>query len=286
MLRHPAPLDVHPDRPLVLLSNDDGIDAGGIAALAAALDGLGTLAVVAPAHEQSAVGHAITVRDPMRAHPWPFDAPSGPVWARAVTGTPADCVKLACQKLLPRRPDLVVSGINHGPNTAVSVIYSGTVSAATEAAILGVPSFAVSLCSWEPDADFEAAGRWARVVAEKVLAHGLPPGVLLNVNVPARPFDGIAGVEVTRQARGRWEEVFEERLDPMERPYYWLGGRFVCLDEGHDTDLHAVGRGYVSVTPIHYDLTAYEALDRISAWDWGDEGQRTEADHELRTTDH
>ncbi|MDX1418762.1 MAG: 5'/3'-nucleotidase SurE [Rubricoccaceae bacterium] len=269
-MAHTAPpLHVHPDRPLVLLSNDDGIDARGLAALAAALDGIGTLAVVAPAHEQSAVGHAITVRDPMRAHPWPFDNPGGPVWARAVTGTPADCVKLACQKLLPRRPDLVVSGINHGPNTAVSVIYSGTVSAATEAAILGVPSFAVSLCSWKADADFEAAGRWARVIAERVLAEGLPVGVLLNVNVPARPLDALAGLEVTRQARGRWEEEFEERRDPMDRPYYWLGGRFVNLDDGRDTDLDAVERGFVSVTPIHYDLTAYDALDRLSAWDWG-----------------
>jgi 5'-nucleotidase len=269
MARPSVPLDVRPDRPLVLLSNDDGIDARGLAALAAALDGLGTLAVVAPAEEQSAVGHAITVRMPMRAHAWPFENPAGPVWARAVTGTPADCVKLACQKLLPRHPDLVVSGINQGPNTAVSIIYSGTVSAATEAAILGVPSFAVSYCSWDPDADFEAAGRWARLIAERVLAEGLPPGVLLNVNVPDRPLEAIAGIEVTRQARGRWEEVFEERRDPMDRPYYWLGGRFVCLDEGRDTDLDAVRRGYVSVTPIHYDLTAYEALEQVGAWDWG-----------------
>ncbi|HLT47612.1 MAG TPA: 5'/3'-nucleotidase SurE [Rubricoccaceae bacterium] len=275
MARVSTPLDVHPDRPLVLLSNDDGVDARGLAALAAALDGLGTVAVVAPAQEQSAVGHAITVRQPMRAHAWPFDGPSGPVWARAVTGTPADCVKLACQKLLPRRPDLVVSGINHGPNTAVNVIYSGTVSAATEAAILGLPSMAVSLCSWDPDADFEAAGRWVRRLAERVLDEGLPPGVLLNVNVPDRPLEAIAGVAVTRQARARWEEEFEERRDPMDRPYYWLGGRFVNLDEGHDTDLHAVQRGYVSVTPLHYDLTAYAALDRLAAWDWppcGDAG--------------
>ena len=268
MARPQTPLDVHPDRPLVLLSNDDGIDARGLAALAAALDGLGTTAVVAPAQEQSAVGHAITVRNPMRAHAWPFDSPSGPVWARAVTGTPADCVKMACQKLLPRRPDLVVSGINHGPNTAASILYSGTVSAATEAALLGVPAFAVSLCSWDPEADFEAAGRWARHVAERVLGEGLPAGVLLNVNVPDRTLDAIAGVAVTRQARGRWEEEFEERRDPMNRPYYWLGGRFVSLDEGHDTDLHAIQRGYVSVTPIHFDLTAYGALDRIGAWTW------------------
>lgn len=262
------PLDADPGRPLVLVSNDDGVDARGIAALAAAMDGLGTVAVVAPEREQSAVGHAITVREPMRAHPWPFDGPRGPVWARAVTGTPADCVKLACQKLLPRRPDLVVSGINHGPNTAVSVLYSGTVSAASEAAILGLPAVAVSLCDWDPQADFEAAGRWARRIAERVLADGLPPGVLLNVNVPPLPFERIRGAEVTRQARGRWEEEFEERMDPFSRPYYWLGGRFVSLDEGTDTDLHAVEAGFVSITPLHLDLTAYEHLPHFAAWAW------------------
>ena len=186
MPRSNTPLHTSPDRPLILLTNDDGIDANGLAALASALDGLGDLAVVAPTQEQSAVGHAITVRDPVRAHGWPFEVPSGAAWARAVTGTPADCVKLACQKLLPRRPDLVVSGINHGPNTAVNVIYSGTVSAATEATILGIPAVAVSLCSWDPDADFEAAGRFARHLAERVLAEGLAPGTLLNVERPTR----------------------------------------------------------------------------------------------------
>ena len=268
MARTPTPLRLAPDQPLILLSNDDGIDANGLAALAAALDDLGTVVVVAPATEQSAVGHAITVRDPMRAHPWPFEGLSGPLWARAVTGTPADCVKLAVQKLLPRRPDLVVSGINHGPNTAVSVLYSGTVSAATEAAILSVPSFAVSHCSWDPDADFEACGRVARTVAERVLSEGLPPGVLLNVNVPDRSFEQLTGFEVTRQARARWEEEFEERRDPFDRPYYWLGGQFVNLDDGLDTDLHAIKHGAVSVTPIHYDLTAYDELRRIAGWNW------------------
>ena len=159
-----------------------------------------------------------------------------------MTGTPADCVKIAVQKLLPRRPDLVVSGINHGPNTAVNVLYSGTVSAASEACILGLPAVAVSHDAWRPS-DFEAAGRVARHVAERVLGDGLPPGVLLNVNVPDRPADALAGLRVTRQARSRWEEEFEERRDPFDRPYYWLGGRFVDLDQGADTDLAAHRRG-------------------------------------------
>ena len=268
MPRTDLALDVQPDRPLILLSNDDGVDAKGLAALAAALQGLGTIAVVAPVQEQSAIGHAITVRNPMRAHPWAFEGPEGPIWARAVTGTPADCVKLAAQKLLPRKPDLVVSGINHGPNAAVNVIYSGTVSAATEAAILGIPSFAISHCSWDADLDFEAAGYYARLVAERILGRGLPAGVLLNVNVPDLAMEHIRGVEVTRQARARWEEEFEERRDPLNRPYYWLGGHFVNLDDGHDTDLHAIEQGYVSITPIHYDLTAYDHISRIEGWDW------------------
>ncbi len=255
-------LDAPADRPLILLCNDDGIDAAGIKALACALDGLGTLVVVAPFEEQSAVGHAITVRMPMRVHATTFDGACGPLWARAVTGTPADCVKIAVQKLLPRRPDLVVSGINHGPNTAVSVMYSGTVSAATEATILGIPAIAVSHGDWRPT-DFTTAGEAARTVAERVLAEGLAPGVLLNVNVPGGP---IQGWRTTRQGRARWDEIFEERRDPFDRPYYWLGGTFVDLDEGDDSDTAAVDAGFVSVTPLHIDLTAYDALDTVRAW--------------------
>lgn len=266
--RH-TPLDVREERPLILLTNDDGIDARGLASLASAIDGLGTLAVVAPTEERSAVGHAITVRDPLRAHAWPFEVPSGPAWARAVNGFPADCVKLAAQKLLPRRPDLVVSGINHGPNTAVNVIYSGTVSAATEAAILGIPAIAFSHCSWDPDADFETAGRFARLITEHVLARGLKPGLLLNVNIPDRDYDDVAGVRVTRQARARWEEEFAERRDPMDRPYYWLGGEFVNLDEGADTDLAAIEHGYVSVTPLQHDLTAHAEIEAMRELEWG-----------------
>ena len=261
-------LDAPADRPLILVSNDDGIDAAGIAALVRALAGLGTVAVVAPFEEQSAVGHAITIRMPMRVHEWTFargaahTADAAPVWARAITGTPADCVKIAVQKLLPRPPDLVVSGINHGPNTAVNVVYSGTVSAATEATILGVPAIAVSHADWRPTS-FEAAGAVARTLAERVLADGLPPGVLLNVNVPGGP---LLGMRTTRQARSRWEETFEERRDPFDRPYFWLGGQHLDLDDGADTDTAAVADGYVSVTPLHIDLTAHGALDHVRAW--------------------
>jgi 5'-nucleotidase len=257
----------HAERPLILVCNDDGIDAPGIQALAAALDGLGDLFVAAPTTEQSAVGHAITMRMPVRAHPWQFSVPSGPVPAYAVGGTPADCVKLASDKLVPRRPALVVSGINQGPNTAVNVLYSGTVSAATEAAILGIDAIAFSLCTWQ-GGDFEMAGRVARIITERALEHGLPPGVLLNVNIPNRPFEELAGFTVTRQARSRWEEEFAERVDPFDRPYYWLTGRFVNLDEGENTDLEAIDGGYVSITPLHHDLTAHEHLKTVAKWNW------------------
>ncbi len=256
-------LEAPEDRPLILLSNDDGVDSRGLAALAAALSDLGTIAVVAPVEEQSAVGHAITIRSPIRAHPWPFEGVDGEVWARAVSGTPADCVKIAVQRLLPRAPDLVVSGINHGPNTAVNVLYSGTVSAATEATILGIPAIAMSHEEWIPT-DFEAAGRAAHRLAERVLDAGLPRGVLLNVNVPPGSAADVTELRATRQARARWVEEFEERLDPTGRPYYWLGGRFENLDEGVDTDLAALADGAVSVTPLHYDLTAYAHLDALS----------------------
>lgn len=255
------------DRPLILVSNDDGIDAEGIAALAKAMSTLGEVHVVAPVNEQSAVGHAITVRDPVRARKWDFAEDSGVTSAYAVTGTPADCVKLAFNQLLPRPPALVVSGINRGPNTAVNVIYSGTVSAATEASILDIDAVAFSLCAWE-GGDYESAGRVARRIARRVLAQGLPDGVLLNVNIPNRAFEELKGVAVTRQARSRWEESFNARTDPFDRPYYWMAGEFVNLDEGEGTDLGAVEEGFVSVTPIQHDLTAHEHLDALKTWDW------------------
>lgn len=255
------------EQPLILICNDDGIDAPGIQSLASALDGLGDLCVVAPMSEQSAVGHAITVRDPVRAHRYEFEVPSGPIPAWAVSGTPADCIKLATHQLLDRWPDLVVSGINSGPNTAVNVLYSGTVSAATEGAILGFNAVAFSLCSWT-SSEYEVAGRYAERIVKQVLRNGLPPGVLLNVNVPSLPEDEIRGLAVTRQAHSRWEESFEERVDPFDRPYYWISGKFVNLDEGSETDLEAIDDGYVSVTPIQFDMTAHEHIDRIRDWSW------------------
>lgn len=258
------------DRPLILISNDDGIEAAGILSLAAALDSIGDIIIAAPLQEMSAVGHAITMRDPVRARPWPFRGPSGQITAYAVSGTPADCVKLALDKLVPRQPDLVVSGINHGPNTAVNVIYSGTVSAATEAAILGIPAIAFSFCRWG-SGDFEASGRVAQRIAKQVLANEWPPGILLNVNIPDIPFEQMNGVMITRQAQARWEEQFAERMDPFNRPYYWLSGTFVNMDEGTNTDLWAIDNNWVSVTPIQHDLTAYRAMETLQDWNWDED---------------
>jgi 5'-nucleotidase len=257
------------DQPLILVTNDDGIDAPGIRALAAAMDRIGEVVVVAPTEEQSAVGHAITVREPVRVRPWPFQLTESDVSAHAVTGTPADCVKMAINQLLPRRPDLVVSGINRGPNTAVNVIYSGTVSAATEASILGIDSIAFSLCAWDAE-HYDDAAHHAEQIARKVLHEGLPPGILLNVNIPALGKDEVKGARVTRQAKSRWEESFQERMDPANRPYYWLSGTFVNMDEGEGTDLEAIESGYISITPLQHDLTAHQLLAEFTRWDWGE----------------
>jgi 5'-nucleotidase len=256
--------------PLILVCNDDGIDAPGIHALANVLDGLGEVVVVAPESEQSAVGHAITVRDPVRAHETPFEVASGPVRAWAVSGTPADCIKLAASELLDRQPALVVSGINRGPNTAVNVLYSGTVSAATEASILGIDAIAVSLCDWTPD-DYGVAAGWSKHIAARVLRTGLPAGVLLNVNVPARPAEQVQGAAVTRQARARWEESFVARTDPLGRDYYWLAGDFVDLDDGGATDLAAIDEGYVSITPLQHDMTAHEVFADLEGEGWAED---------------
>lgn len=215
----------------------------------------------------SAVGHAITVRDPVRAHQVSLDLGSSSVRAWAVTGTPADCVKLACSQLLDRSPDLVVSGLNRGPNTAVNVIYSGTVSAATEGAILGFDAVACSLCSWDAT-EYGGGADVAVEICERVLERGLPRGVLLNVNIPYRPDDPARTIRVTRQAEARWEESYQERIDPLDRPYYWLGGTFVRLEEREDTDLAAIEAGHVSVTPLQFDLTAHHAVDDLKNWNW------------------
>jgi len=246
----------------ILLSNDDGIFAPGIAALYEQISKLGDVTVVAPSGEQSAVGHAITLSDPLRVFPF---HKNGIFFGHAVNGTPADCVKIAYWALLNEKPDLVVSGVNQGSNAGINAIYSGTVSAATEGAILGIPSFAVSLASWS-DSNFNYAAELARNIAEKVLQNGLPEGVLLNVNVPALPREEIAGIRVTRQGQSKYEEHFDKRRDPANRTYYWLTGKKIEVEQDLDVDDYAISQNYVAVTPLQYDLTSYNFLETLKTW--------------------
>ncbi len=250
----------------ILVSNDDGIDSPGIYALVMALRAVGHVDVVAPHTQQSAVGHALTVALPLRAVPFERN---GERFGWSVSGTPADCVKLAVKQLLPERPHLVVSGINHGRNAAVSLIYSGTVSAATEGTLLGIPSIAISLDDFSNDADFSVAAKVAAWIAPRILERGVPRGVLINVNVPAIPEEQIRGVRIAPQGDSYWDDRYEVRHDPMGRPYYWLKGENVVLGPD-DSDDHMITAGYVTVTPIHYKLTDFPTLDAMR--DWGLEG--------------
>ena len=246
----------------ILVSNDDGIDAPGIYALVQAMKKVGVVTVVAPHKQQSAVGHAITMNQPLRVKK---HMKNGEFFGYAVEGTPADCVKLAIRSLLKAKPDIVVSGINHGSNTAINVLYSGTVSAATEGTVLGVPSFAVSLTTYgEPD--FRFAAKFAARLAKLVVTEGLPSGVLLNVNVPPVPEARIRGTIVTRLGKTRWDDSFLARRDPINEQYYWLTGKIEILDKSMDTDHIAVINNYVSITPIQYDLTDYPMLDILKNW--------------------
>jgi len=252
-----------PEKPRILLTNDDGIDAPGLHALAASLRPLGDLVVVAPAVERSAVGHAITLSDPLRVWDYPM---SKDLTGYAVNGTPADCVKIGCWALLKRKPDVVVSGINLGANTGINTIYSGTVSAATEGAILGIPSFAVSLCTYS-NPDFSYAAGFARKMTRMLLKKRLPQGVYLSINVPACREEEIRGVSVTRQGLAMYREIFDKRVDPHGRTYYWLSGQKMNKEESIDVDDGAVQSNYVSVTPVHYDLTKYDFIDSLKKWE-------------------
>ncbi len=246
----------------ILVTNDDGIYAPGILHLREAMEGLGKITVVAPLAEKSAVGHAITLSDPLRVLEVERD---GKFFGYAVNGTPADCVKLGIRCLLDSKPTLVASGINLGPNTATNIIYSGTVSAAAEGTIMGVASMAVSLCSFTQH-EFTYAGKVARQIAKQIIEKGLPEGTLLNINVPAIPEAEIMDVLITRQGKGRYEEAFDKRIDPNNRTYYWLTGKRMLLDEGDDIDDLVVMQKKVSITPIHYDLTNYRFLEELRQW--------------------
>lgn len=247
----------------ILISNDDGFHAPGILALHEAIAGLGEVTVVAPATEQSGAGHAITVSDPIKIRKQKLN---GQCEGYAVTGTPADCVKLAASVLFDQLPQLVISGINFGPNVGISVIYSGTVSAATEGTILGIPSMAVSLAAFEHPC-WDTATHIARLLAGQILRKGLPPATLLNVNVPNLPLQDIKGLVVTRVGHSRFAEVFHRRTTPRGDVYYWLDGKLEPLDDLSGTDIQAVRDGYVSVTPVGLDRTNHAVMPELLKWD-------------------
>ena len=247
----------------ILLTNDDGITAPGLAALRTALRRLGDVVTVAPESEQSAVGHAITLHSPLRVHTASTAADGV---AYAVNGTPADCVKIALAELLDDPPDLVASGVNLGPNTGVSVFYSGTVSAAFEGALMGIPSIAVSLNTFE-EPDFRPAAAVGARLAAMILSEGLPDGVFLNVNVPSLPWADLRGVRVVRQALSRFVESYHRRQDPRGREYFWLDGYLEPLEPADDTDVVALEQGYVSITPLRADLTHPELARELAERD-------------------
>ena len=250
--------------PLILITNDDGINAPGIGALVDAMKNLGEVAIVAPDKAQSGMGHAITINSTLRIKPSYFHHVKVEY---SCSGTPVDCVKIALTKLLDRKPDLIVSGINHGTNSSINVIYSGTMSAAVEGAIEGVPSIGFSLGDFSIGADFSASKVVATSIASNVLKTNLPKGVCLNVNIPPLHLNEIQGIRYCRQGRANWKEELDERFDPSGNPYYWLTGKFENLEEAStDTDVWALANGFVSVVPVQFDLTAHSFLPELKHW--------------------
>ena len=256
------------DKPLILVTNDDGITAPGIRALIEVMNAIGDVVVVAPDSPQSGMGHAITINSTLFVEELKVD--DGKQKEYSCSGTPADCVKLAVNQILERKPDLCVSGINHGSNSSINVIYSGTMSAAVEAGIEGIPAIGFSLLDYNYNANFEAAKTIVKRITENVLENGLTDDVVLNVNIPSLSKSDINGIKICRQARGNWKEDFDKRMTPQGRDYYWLTGEFVNLDKGEDTDEWALEHGFVSVVPIHFDLTAHHCIQNLNTWNLND----------------
>ncbi|MEZ7496086.1 5'/3'-nucleotidase SurE [Leeuwenhoekiella aequorea] len=252
-------------KPLILVTNDDGITAPGIRKLISIMQEIGDVVVVAPDRPQSGMGHAITVNDTIYCDPVKeFQDENHKEYT--CSGTPADCVKIAVQEIMHRKPDICVSGINHGSNSSINVIYSGTMSAAVEAGVEGIPAIGFSLLDYSIDADFSHCDTFVKSITQEVLKNGLPKGVVLNVNIPKLKAGEIAGIKVGRQAKAQWVEDFDKRTNPMGRDYYWLSGEFVNEDKGEDTDEWALANGYVSVVPVQFDLTAHQFINTLNSW--------------------
>lgn len=241
----------------ILVTNDDSVHAKGIKELVLVASEFGNVLVVAPNKPQSGMGHAITITKPLRMESYNgFDG----VEAYSCSGTPVDCVKLAVFEILKRKPDLLLSGINHGENSSTNVLYSGTMSAAIEGAMEGIPSIGFSLADFNSDADFSAAKNVATELIPQIMNKGLPNNTALNVNVPKVLYRDLKGIKVCAQAHAYWEDKFDSRRDQFGRPYYWLTGQFSDRDQREDTDLHYLKMGYATIVPTHFDLTNYGAL--------------------------
>ncbi len=252
------------EKPLIFVTNDDGIHAPGIRLLIEQMRKIGRVVVVAPDKPQSGTAHAITVNTPLRLK---FLAAEPDFEEYSCNGTPADCVKLGFKIVLKRTPDILVSGINHGSNSSISVIYSGTMAAVFEGAMAGVPSIGFSFNNYSQDAEIGSCADIVNKIVQKVLVEGLPDGVCLNVNIPDVPEGALKGIMICRQARGSWQEDFDERLDPVGRKYYWLKGIFVKTGNGNDTDEYALENHFVSVVPVQFDFTSYESMTLLKSWE-------------------
>lgn len=252
-------------RPLILVTNDDGITAPGIRTLIAVMQEIGEVCVVAPDRPQSGMGHAITVNDTL--HLQRVSATESPILEYSCSGTPVDCVKMAVHEVLKRKPDLCVSGINHGSNSSINVIYSGTMSAAVEAGIEGIPAIGFSLQDFSWGANFEPTKSFLKKIVLEVLDKGLPQGTVLNVNFPKLTENEIKGFRICRQANAYWQEKFDKRTTPFGKEYYWLTGEFINPDKGEDTDEWALANGYISVVPVQFDMTAHHAIPVLNRWE-------------------
>lgn len=246
----------------ILVTNDDGIDSPGLHNLANALCEIGNVNVVAPAKQQSAVSHALTIEYPLRTSSYHLN---GSRFGTAVYGTPSDCVKLAIANLLDSKPDMVVSGVNFGRNTSINILYSGTVAAATEGMLVGIPSIAVSVNSHSRKADTIPSSRYATLIAKEILENPLFQGSLININVPDLPQEDIKGIKITRPSNAKWKDWYEKRQDPFERDYYWFSGEYIVSEEDLETDDFALTQGYVSVSPIRLKLEDLSLIDVLKS---------------------
>ena len=254
------------ERPLILVTNDDGINAPGIRTLISIMKEIGDIIVVAPDSPQSGMGHAITINSTL--HSSRITPKDSEITEYSCSGTPADCVKLAINELMPRKPDLCVSGINHGSNSSINVIYSGTMSAAIEAGIEGVPAIGFSLLDYRWNADFEQSKNFISMITLNALNNGIPKGVVLNVNIPSVMKSDIKGVKICRQAMAYWIEEFDKRKNPLGQEYYWLTGKFINEDLGEDTDEWALNNNFISIVPVKFDLTAHHAIKDLNQWNF------------------